>query len=182
MVSFGQDPLDSLFYSVSMKHTKTRYVRSLSLSPSYPSPLKEEADIQLNPPTHLRHLTTNFLVATCYVLAHAILLFIHIVTLFVAVNSADQALLTLLISNNFAEMKSSVFKRYVSSPTHPPTHPSHTPYAVSFPSPCINPPTYPPTHPPPQQTASTPSSSSNSPARTWLNASNSSSSSSSSPC
>jgi len=59
-----------------------------------------------------RHLTTNFLVATFYVLIHAILLFVHVVTLFVAVNSADQALLTLLISNNFAEMKTSVFKRY----------------------------------------------------------------------
>lgn len=65
----------------------------------------------LSPSLPLRHLTTNFLVAVAYVLAHAVLLFVHVITLFVAVNSADQALLTLLISNNFAEMKSSVFKR-----------------------------------------------------------------------
>ncbi|EWM28448.1 tapt1 protein [Nannochloropsis gaditana] len=82
MVSFGQDTLDSLYYSVSA------------------------------PAIRKRHLTTNFLVAVAYVLAHAVLLFVHVITLFVAVNSADQALLTLLISNNFAEMKSSVFKRF----------------------------------------------------------------------
>jgi hypothetical protein len=37
-----------------------------------------------------RHLAVNFLVATVYVIVHALLLFMHVVTLFVAVNSADQ--------------------------------------------------------------------------------------------
>ena len=36
----------------------------------------------------------------------------HVATLSVAVNSADNALLTILISGNFAEIKSTVFKKY----------------------------------------------------------------------
>ena len=36
----------------------------------------------------------------------------NVATLNVAINSADQALLTLLISNNFAEIKTSVFKKF----------------------------------------------------------------------
>jgi hypothetical protein len=35
-------------------------------------------------------MARNFVVAACYVLAHSLLLFTHVVTLFVAVNSADQ--------------------------------------------------------------------------------------------
>jgi len=37
---------------------------------------------------------------------------VHVATLSVAVNSADNALLTILISGNFAEIKSTVFKKY----------------------------------------------------------------------
>lgn len=43
---------------------------------------------------------------------HSLFLFVHVATLSVAVNSADNALLTLLISGNFAEIKSTVFKKY----------------------------------------------------------------------
>ena len=51
-------------------------------------------------------------VVLLYTIAHSFLLFIHVATLNVAMNSADQALLTLLISGNFAEIKSTVFKKY----------------------------------------------------------------------
>ena len=43
---------------------------------------------------------------------HSFILFIHIATLNVAMNSRDQALLSLLIGGNFAEIKSTVFKKY----------------------------------------------------------------------
>ncbi|EEC50312.1 predicted protein [Phaeodactylum tricornutum CCAP 1055/1] len=47
-----------------------------------------------------------------YATCHTLILFVHVETLNVAMNSADQALLTLLISGNFAEIKSTVFKKY----------------------------------------------------------------------
>ncbi|KAJ3414026.1 hypothetical protein HDV05_007151 [Chytridiales sp. JEL 0842] len=55
---------------------------------------------------------THFLVALVYVYAHAMVLFYQVMTLNVAVNSYNNALLTLLLSNQFVEIKSSVFKRF----------------------------------------------------------------------
>jgi hypothetical protein len=57
-------------------------------------------------------IAMNFFVVLVQVSLHSLLLFIHVATLTVAVNSSDQAVLTLLISNNFAEIKSSVFKKF----------------------------------------------------------------------
>jgi hypothetical protein len=54
----------------------------------------------------------SILVVLVYTTVHSCLLFIHVATLNVAMNSADEALLTLLISGNFAEIKSTVFKKY----------------------------------------------------------------------
>ena len=51
-------------------------------------------------------------VVLIYATCHTLLLFLHVATLNVAMNSADQALLTLFISGNFAEIKSTVFKKY----------------------------------------------------------------------
>ena len=63
-----------------------------------------------------RPRSTRFLVSVLVVLVyaafHTLILFVHVATLNVAMNSADQALLTLLISGNFAEIKSTVFKKY----------------------------------------------------------------------
>lgn len=47
-----------------------------------------------------------------YLHVHALLLLTWVVTLNVAINTANSALLTLLISNNFVELKGSVFKAY----------------------------------------------------------------------
>lgn len=52
------------------------------------------------------------IVVTVYATIHSLFLFVHVATLAVAVNSADNALLTLLVSGNFAEIKSTVFKKY----------------------------------------------------------------------
>jgi len=47
-----------------------------------------------------------------YVTLHSMVLFVHLATLNVAANTANQALVTLLIANNFSEMKSVVFKKF----------------------------------------------------------------------
>ena len=53
-----------------------------------------------------------FLLSLVYNCAHAITLFYQVITLNVAVNSYSNALLTLLMSNQFVEIKGSVFKRF----------------------------------------------------------------------
>jgi Eukaryotic membrane protein family len=57
-------------------------------------------------------MVVSVAVVWVYAMLHSLLLFGHVATLNVAMNSADQALLTLLISGNFAEIKSTVFKKY----------------------------------------------------------------------
>jgi hypothetical protein len=52
-----------------------------------------------------------FILALLYTVLHSIALFYQVITLNVAVNSYSNALLTLLMSNQFVEIKSSVFKR-----------------------------------------------------------------------
>lgn len=53
-----------------------------------------------------------FLLSLVYNCAHAITLFYQVIALNVAVNSYSNALLTLLMSNQFVEIKGSVFKRF----------------------------------------------------------------------
>ena len=57
-------------------------------------------------------MIVSVVVVLVYAMVHSFLLFVHVATLNVAMNSADQALLTLLISGNFAEIKSTVFKSH----------------------------------------------------------------------
>ena len=65
----------------------------------------------VNRPTSTR-MIISVTVVLVYCTIHTLLLFVHVATLNVAMNSADQALLALLISGNFAEIKSTVFKKY----------------------------------------------------------------------
>ncbi len=53
-----------------------------------------------------------FALALMYTVAHATALFYQVITLNVAVNSYSNALLTLLMSNQFVEIKGTVFKRF----------------------------------------------------------------------
>lgn len=53
-----------------------------------------------------------FVLALIYIQIHTIVLFYQLVTLNVAINSYDNALLTLLLSNQFVEIKGSVFKKF----------------------------------------------------------------------
>ncbi|KAI9183283.1 hypothetical protein H9P43_004200 [Blastocladiella emersonii ATCC 22665] len=81
--SFGMDILDSLF------------ARSLHGPEKTSLPL----------PVH-------FVLAGAYVTIHSIVLYYQMVTLNVSINSYSNGLLPLLISNQFVEIKSSVFKRF----------------------------------------------------------------------
>jgi len=62
-------------------------------------------------PSHMRTMV-SLVVAIVYASIHSLILFVHVATLNVAMNSADNAFLTILLSNNFAEIKSTVFKKY----------------------------------------------------------------------
>ncbi|KAH6640137.1 eukaryotic membrane protein family-domain-containing protein [Chaetomium tenue] len=53
-----------------------------------------------------------FLLALLYNVLHSVILFYQVIALNVAVNSYSNALLTLLLSNQFVEIKSAVFKRF----------------------------------------------------------------------
>lgn len=62
-------------------------------------------------PYHPRMIISTTVVLI-YATFHSLLLFLHVATLNVAMNSSDHALLSLIISGNFAEIKSTVFKKY----------------------------------------------------------------------
>ncbi|GAA6040433.1 hypothetical protein JCM8097_004547 [Rhodosporidiobolus ruineniae] len=85
--SFGQDLQDSLF---------SRQTLGRRNDGSHP---------------HIRPLAL-FALNLGYVLAHSLVLFYQLVTLNVAINSYSNALLTLLLSNQFVEIKGSVFKKF----------------------------------------------------------------------
>jgi Eukaryotic membrane protein family len=59
-----------------------------------------------------RSILFAFLVTAIYTTVHSGLYFMSIATLTVAINSADQALVTVLVLNNFGEIKSFVFKKF----------------------------------------------------------------------
>lgn len=53
-----------------------------------------------------------FVLATLYIACHTLVMIYQLLSLNVAVNSYDHALLTLLVSNQFVEIKGSVFKKF----------------------------------------------------------------------
>ncbi|KAJ7925277.1 eukaryotic membrane protein family-domain-containing protein [Mycena leptocephala] len=53
-----------------------------------------------------------FVLATLYTVMHSLVMVYQLIALNVAVNSYDHALLTLLVSNQFVEIKGSVFKKF----------------------------------------------------------------------
>ena len=83
--SFGQDAFDSLHFQI----------RGVTKN------MKEA-----------RNLVVSLTVVIVYVAVHSMVYFVHVATLTVAINSAEQALITVLILNNFAEIKGFVFKKF----------------------------------------------------------------------
>ncbi|ODN80829.1 hypothetical protein L202_02972 [Cryptococcus amylolentus CBS 6039] len=90
--AFGQDVLDTLF----AKET---------LSPSVRKRGKGRKRQQARP-------AFFFALSLGYVLCHSLIFFYMLVSLNVAINSYDYTLLSLLISNQFVEIKGSVFKKF----------------------------------------------------------------------
>ncbi|XP_041931336.1 transmembrane anterior posterior transformation protein 1 homolog isoform X1 [Alosa sapidissima] len=83
--SFGQDILDALYWTATEPKSRKR------------------AHIGVIP---------HFFMALCYVFLHAILIMVQASTLNVAFNSHNKSLLTIMMSNNFVEIKGSVFKKF----------------------------------------------------------------------
>ncbi|KAB0800762.1 hypothetical protein PPYR_06501 [Photinus pyralis] len=83
--AFGQDTIDALFWTA----TEPRYKR------------REHFGV-------IPHL----LFAIAYVFLHSVLVLFQATTLNVAINSNNKALLTIMMSNNFVELKGSVFKKF----------------------------------------------------------------------
>ncbi|KAJ4002012.1 eukaryotic membrane protein family-domain-containing protein [Lentinula boryana] len=88
--SFGQDILDCLF------------------SRSTLEPLSHRVPVS----SHTFRPLVFFLLATVYNVLHCIVMIYQLISLNVAVNSYDHALLSLLVSNQFVEIKGSVFKKF----------------------------------------------------------------------
>ncbi|XP_033207655.1 protein TAPT1 homolog isoform X2 [Belonocnema kinseyi] len=87
--SFGQDTIDALLWTATEPRSRSNS-------------------------THSQHLGTipHLLFALAYVFLHTILVLFQATTLNVAINSSNKALLTIMMSNNFVELKGSVFKKF----------------------------------------------------------------------
>ncbi|XP_039866102.1 transmembrane anterior posterior transformation protein 1 homolog isoform X2 [Simochromis diagramma] len=83
--SFGQDILDALYWTAT--EPKERKRDNIGVIP-------------------------HFFMAVFYVFFHAILIMVQASTLNVAFNSHNKSLLTIMMSNNFVEIKGSVFKKF----------------------------------------------------------------------
>ncbi|KAG2186962.1 hypothetical protein INT44_003190 [Umbelopsis vinacea] len=93
--SIGSDILDALFSKTTLGNYRGQQTSGESISAK----------------RHLRPVTFFFLALT-YMILHTLVLFIQMITLNVAINFYSNALLTLLISNQFVEIKQSVFKKF----------------------------------------------------------------------
>ncbi|EFA80142.1 DUF747 family protein [Heterostelium album PN500] len=137
--SFGQDIFDSLYWmSVSLRGSQTnstttgsssssstaKSTSSSSSSSSSSTPSKSTSTTATVPPppfsSKFQQMGSgqilapfqHIIVCTIYVCLHSLILFTQVITLNVAINSYNNSLLTLIMSNNFVELKGSVFKRF----------------------------------------------------------------------
>lgn len=106
--SIGQDILDCLFSRSTLEPlTNRRPVSSQTLRPFFFFALalayNGESDFSLK---HLPNPPTFSLVV------HALVMVWQLIAMNVAINSFDHSLLTLLVSNQFVEIKGSVFKKF----------------------------------------------------------------------
>ncbi|XP_021921300.1 protein TAPT1 homolog isoform X2 [Zootermopsis nevadensis] len=83
--AFGQDTIDALFWTATEPRDRRRQ--------------------------HLGVIPHLFF-AVAYVFLHSVLVLFQATTLNVAINSNNKALLTIMMSNNFVELKGSVFKKF----------------------------------------------------------------------
>jgi hypothetical protein len=90
---FGQDIWDSLYLRAAQG--------------SYPASVPDNRNA-----ARALSLSLHFFAALCYVMIHALVLFNQMITLNVALNSDSGSLITVLVSNQFVELKSCVFKKF----------------------------------------------------------------------
>jgi len=83
--AFGQDTIDALFWTATEPRGKKR--EHIGIIP-------------------------HVLLAVGYVFLHSMLVLLQATTLNVAINASNKALLTIMMSNNFVELKGSVFKKF----------------------------------------------------------------------
>ena len=83
--AFGQDTIDALFWTATEPRGKKR--EHIGVIP-------------------------HVLLAMGYVFLHSMLVLLQATTLNVAINASNKALLTIMMSNNFVELKGSVFKKF----------------------------------------------------------------------
>ena len=83
--AFGQDTIDALFWTATEPRGKKR--EHIGIIP-------------------------HVLLAMGYVFLHSMLVLLQATTLNVAINASNKALLTIMMSNNFVELKGSVFKKF----------------------------------------------------------------------
>merc|ERR1719445_2411237 len=83
--AFGQDTIDALFWTATEPRGKKR--------------------------DHIG-IIPHVLLAMGYVFLHSMLFLLQATTLNVAINASNKALLTIMMSNNFVELKGSVFKKF----------------------------------------------------------------------
>ena len=83
--AFGQDTIDALFWTATEPRGKKR--EHIGVIP-------------------------HVLLAMGYVFLHSMLVLLQATTLNVAINASNKALLTIMMSNNFVEIKGSVFKKF----------------------------------------------------------------------
>nr|KAF7392123.1 hypothetical protein H0235_017122 [Vespula pensylvanica] len=98
--AFGQDTIDALLWTATEPRSRTRSTRSQHLG-TLPHLLFALA--------YVYTLTKFFITHT---VLHSILVLFQATTLNVAINSSNKALLTIMMSNNFVELKGSVFKKF----------------------------------------------------------------------
>ncbi|XP_032673166.1 protein TAPT1 homolog [Odontomachus brunneus] len=85
--AFGQDIIDALLWTATEPRSRSSRTQHLGTLP-------------------------HLLFVVVYVLLHSILVLFQATTLNVAINSSNKALLTIMMSNNFVELKGSVFKKF----------------------------------------------------------------------
>merc|ERR1711931_334853 len=90
LASFGQDVMDALYYSCMKNNHYSSHPQFSDMISSIP----------------------YFALAVIYIVLHVFLLLTQATTLNVAFNSHNKALLTIMMSNNFVELKGSVFKKF----------------------------------------------------------------------
>ncbi|KAL0487183.1 TAPT1 [Acrasis kona] len=102
--AFGQDVQDSLYFGV------TDFTKFSNVNEVWKRDRKIFSFLCAALPCAF-HIVFGMIINTIYLYVHTLLQLFRVITLNVALNSQNNALFTLLVSNNFVELKGNVFKK-----------------------------------------------------------------------